>query len=82
MPRIPRDINGRTLCKLLGRYGYRVTRQSGSHIRLTSSLHGNDHHVTIPEHDPIKIGTLGHILGDIADYLKVSRDALVKELFT
>ncbi len=49
--RIPRDLSGADLVKRLGRLGYEVTRQTGSHIRLTGR--GEDeHHVTIPNHDP------------------------------
>jgi len=33
--KIPRDISGEELARLLKKYGYEVTRQKGSHIRLT-----------------------------------------------
>jgi predicted RNA binding protein YcfA (HicA-like mRNA interferase family) len=33
--RIPRDLSGADLVKRLSRLGYEVTRQTGSHIRLT-----------------------------------------------
>jgi len=57
--RIPRDLSGLDLIKRLIRFGYAVTRQTGSHIRLISQ--GNDH-VTIPNHDRLRIGTLAAIL--------------------
>lgn len=50
--RIPRDLSGADLVKDLGQLGYAVSRQTGSHIRLTSQVHG-EHHVTIPNHDPV-----------------------------
>jgi predicted RNA binding protein YcfA (HicA-like mRNA interferase family) len=53
--RIPRDLSGGELIKKLGRLGYRVTRQTGSHIRLTSRDHG-EHHITVPNHDPLRMG--------------------------
>jgi len=34
MPRIPRDISGRELARLLKKYGYEITRETGSHISL------------------------------------------------
>jgi predicted RNA binding protein YcfA (HicA-like mRNA interferase family) len=80
--RIPRDIDGKYLTKLLTRYGYEVTRQTGSHIRLTSTVCGEEHHVTIPDHSPLRIGTLSAILGDVANYLKVSKDEIIKEVFS
>ncbi len=36
--KIPRDISGEELARLLKKYGYEVTRQKGSHIRLTAVL--------------------------------------------
>ncbi|MGB9826429.1 MAG: type II toxin-antitoxin system HicA family toxin [Desulfofundulus sp.] len=56
----------------MARYGYRVTRQTGSHLRLTTTIQG-EHHITIPLHAPLKVGTLNGILTDVADHLKVSR---------
>lgn len=64
------------------RYGYTITRQSGSHTRLTSSYTGEEHHVTIPEHNPLRIGTISGILGDVANNLKISKDELMAKLFT
>ncbi|MBL8503095.1 MAG: type II toxin-antitoxin system HicA family toxin [Rhodocyclaceae bacterium] len=55
--RLPRDVSGAELAKRLERLGYRVTRQTGSHMRLTlPDL--PEHHVTIPAHDALRIGTL------------------------
>jgi len=67
--KLPRDIGGEELAQLLGKYGYRVTRQTGSHLRLTSTLKGSEHHVTIPRHKPLRIGTLSNIAGGVASYL-------------
>ena len=81
MPKIPRDISGKDLSKLLSNYNYCITRKIGSHIRLTSNMRGFTHSITIPDHEPIKIGTLNNILKDIADYLKLEKTALINELF-
>lgn len=81
MPKTPRNVSGRYLCKVLGRYGYTITRQTGSHIRLKSDFMGYEHSITIPAHNPIKIGTLNKILNDVAEYLKIRRDKLVDSLF-
>jgi predicted RNA binding protein YcfA (HicA-like mRNA interferase family) len=67
--KLPRDVSGADLAKRLGRLGYEVTRQSGSHLRLTTSERGQ-HHVTIPNHDSLKMGTLAGILNDVAARLK------------
>jgi predicted RNA binding protein YcfA (HicA-like mRNA interferase family) len=81
MPKIPRDISGRDLTKLLDRYGYKIVRETGSHIRLVSIYRGTEHKITIPDHQSIKIGTLNSILYDISEYLKLSKQELTKELF-
>ena len=78
--RLPRDIGGAGLAKALTRYGYQVTRQTGSHLRLTTNLSG-EHHITIPAHDSLRIGTLNAILTDIAGHLKRDKSELVKELW-
>ena len=77
--RIPRDLSGADLVKRLGRLGYEVTRQSGSHIRLTSRVQG-EHHITIPNHDPLRIGTLAAILDGVAAHHGLTREALLQRL--
>jgi predicted RNA binding protein YcfA (HicA-like mRNA interferase family) len=51
--KLPRDLSGLELARALGKLGYRVTRQTGSHLRLTIEAPAQ-HHVTIPAHDPLK----------------------------
>ena len=81
MPRIPRDVSGRLLVQVLKRYGYAVTRQTASHIRLTCRIQGREHHVTIPDHNYVKIGTLNSILNNLAAFWAKSKEEIVKELF-
>ncbi|MGH3088113.1 MAG: type II toxin-antitoxin system HicA family toxin [Rubrobacteraceae bacterium] len=78
--KLPRDVGGEELAKLLGKYGYGVTRQTGSHMRLSKTA-GEEHHITIPRHKPLKVGTLGGILRDVADHLGSDRNTLIEELF-
>ncbi len=77
--RIPRDLSGTQLVKGLECLGYKQTRQSGSHIRLTTHVRG-EHHVTVPKHDPLRIGTLGAILDAVAAHHGLSRDELLSML--
>ena len=79
--KLPRDMGGEELAALLGKYGYKITRQTGSHIRLTSASKGFEHHITIPRHKPLRVGTLSSIVNEIAAYLEIERQKLVKELF-
>jgi len=50
-------------------------------IRLVSECRGREHNITVPDHSPIKIGTFNHIMNDLADYLKIDKKLLIKELF-
>ena len=79
--KIPRDVSANDLIKKLKKFNYEVTRQAGSHIRLTKTTESTTHHITIPNHSPIKIGTLNNILKDISDSLSISKEQLIKELF-
>ncbi len=78
--RMPRDISGDELARALSRLGYRITHQTGSHMRLTTQ-HRGEHHVTVPAHDPLKVGTLSSILRLVAQHAGMSREQLLQELF-
>ena len=79
--KLPRDLGGAELAKLFRRYGYEVTRQTGSHLRLTSSYRGSQHHISIPAHKDLRVGTLAGILDDVSNYLQITRADLELELF-
>lgn len=78
--RLPRDVTGRRLAGSLSRLGYEIDRQTGSHIRLTTQR-GGEHHVTVPDHDPLRPGTLSGILRDIGAHSKLPREELLRLLF-
>lgn len=79
--KLPRALSGLELATLLRTYGYSIVRQTGSHLRLTSAYRGAEHHITIPKHDPLKVGTLSGILADVASYLDLPREELMRRLF-
>jgi predicted RNA binding protein YcfA (HicA-like mRNA interferase family) len=78
--KVPRDLSGVSLAKSLRKFGYEVTRQTGSHIRLTTQQEG-EHHVTIPNHAALRVGTVAGILNDVAAHFRLTREALAKQLF-
>ena len=78
--KLPRDLDGRGLARALRSLGYEITRQNGSHMRLTTQQ-GGEHHITIPNHSPLRIGTLAGILADVAGHFGVSRDELLDQRF-
>ena len=77
--RLPRDVSGSEIVKALRILGYVVSRQSGSHIRVTTMENG-EHRVTIPNHNPIKLGTLASILDDVASHFDISRDEILRRI--
>jgi predicted RNA binding protein YcfA (HicA-like mRNA interferase family) len=77
---IPRGVSGSDLIKAAALFGYETTRQSGSHVRLTTQKNGI-HHITIPLHQELKVGTLNGILTDIAEHFSLSKKEVVATLF-
>jgi hypothetical protein len=49
----PRDLSGVELAKALRKLGSVITRQSGSHLRITTQ-EGGEHHEVIPQSQPDK----------------------------
>lgn len=78
--RLPRDLSGSDLAQALRKLGYSITRQAGSHLRLTTYEHG-EHHLTIPQHTPLRISTLSAILTDVAMHFDISREQVLEQLF-
>lgn len=74
--RLPRNLTGGRLIKALKRLDYQPTRQTGSHVRLTTQQNGQ-HHVTVPLHDPLRVGTLSAILDSVAAHHGKSREQLL-----
>jgi len=77
--RLPRDIDGVQLAHTLKVLGYEVTRQKGSHMRVTTQRGGENHEV-IPAHQPIKTGTLASILKRIAAHHQLTVEELLEML--
>jgi len=78
--RLPRDLSGAELIKRLGRLGYAITRQSGSHVRLTCA-DPSQHHLTVPAHDPLRVGTLAAAIDAVGKHHGLSRAELMQKLF-
>ena len=78
--KMPRDVSGDQLIRLLARLEYEPSRQTGSHVRLTRRTHPT-HHLTIPKHNPVKIGTLNNILRNVAETLNISKEELIERLW-
>src|SRR5438477_13154245 len=72
--KIPRDVSGAhladTLCRL---WRYTRVHQVGSHIILETS-EPTHQRIAIPNHDPVRLGTLVGILRTVARNKGVPRD--------
>lgn len=77
--KLPRDVNGAELVKALRVLGYEITRQKGSHVRVTTQIDG-EHHEVVPSHRPIKPGTLASILKSVASHHSMTSQDLAKRL--
>jgi predicted RNA binding protein YcfA (HicA-like mRNA interferase family) len=56
--KIPRDLSGGDVAKALKRLGFRFVRQKGSHMVFRKE----DKVAVVPDHNPIRIGTLMSVL--------------------
>jgi predicted RNA binding protein YcfA (HicA-like mRNA interferase family) len=77
--RLPRDVSGAELVRGLRRMGYELTRQRGGHAYMTTQQNG-EHHVTVPQHKPVKVGTLAGILDSVAAHLRTTREDLLEAM--
>jgi predicted RNA binding protein YcfA (HicA-like mRNA interferase family) len=78
--KLPRNLTGRQLAAALHRLGYAEVGQTGSHIKLRTERDGR-RSITIPDHAPLKVGTLSRILQDVAKHHDMTRNALLSLLF-
>jgi predicted RNA binding protein YcfA (HicA-like mRNA interferase family) len=78
--RIPRDVSGKHLAHVLCRdWRYVKVYQVGSHIILETP-DPTHQRIAIPEHNPIRLGTLISILRAVAQHKGVTRDAIIASL--
>jgi hypothetical protein len=61
------------------RLGYQQDRQNGDHLYMTTTING-DHHVSVPLHNPIRIGKLSAILNAVAGHLRISREQFLQKM--
>jgi len=75
----PRDLSGQDFTKALRVLGYEKVRQDGSHIRMTTQLNG-EHHITVPNHRALRVGTLNALLKLIATHHKITVEEVLTKL--
>jgi predicted RNA binding protein YcfA (HicA-like mRNA interferase family) len=78
--KLPRGVSGAHLADVLCRkWLYGRVHQVGSHIILQTSAPAH-HRIAIPNHHPLRLGTLNSILRAVAAHKGVTRDAIVADL--
>ncbi|MDE3137462.1 MAG: type II toxin-antitoxin system HicA family toxin [Acidobacteriota bacterium] len=72
MPRL-RRLSGREIAAALGRFGFRVVSQRGSHMKLQRiTPDGHRETLTIPDHSELDTGTCRAILRQASRFVSVS----------
>jgi len=78
--KIPRDVSGREIVKALCKdWGYRQVHQEGSHIILQTDTPTHQR-IPVPDHNPVRIGTLNSILRLVAIHKGVDKQAVLASL--
>lgn len=78
--KLPRDLSGIELIKLLCKhYGYGRVNQEGSHVVLETNI-PRKHRISIPDHSPLRIGTLNAILKAVAKAQDVEKESILQRL--
>ncbi len=75
----PRDLSGAKLIRALSALGYSRVRQTGSHVQLITNQNG-EHHITVPLHSPLLVGTLNAILKLVADHFNITKNDVLERL--
>jgi predicted RNA binding protein YcfA (HicA-like mRNA interferase family) len=76
--KLPRDLSGGDLIKLLCKHhDYRRVNQEGSHVILQTET-PRHHRIAIPDHNPLRIGTLNSILNAVARAKAISKDDVLR----
>jgi predicted RNA binding protein YcfA (HicA-like mRNA interferase family) len=78
--KVPRDLSGAQLIKVLCRdWGYRQLNQEGSHVILQTETPGHQR-LAVPNHNPLRVGTLNAIVRTVAAHKNVDRQTLLDSL--
>ena len=77
--KLPRAVAGPELVRALRMLGSAVDRQRGSPVRVTTQRDG-EHREAIPNHPPLKVGTLFRVPKSVATHHSCTAEALIRQL--
>jgi len=80
--KLPRDLSGEEVVKLLNRhFGYQLRRSRGSHMTVTLAKRTSEHSLTVPRHRNVRVGTLAQIVSDVAAFVSLPEEEVRRQLF-
>lgn len=78
--KLPRNLKGSSLADVLCRqWDYQIVHQQGSHIILDTQTPEHQR-ISIPNHSPLRIGTLNSILKTVSAHKNVSKQDILDSL--
>jgi predicted RNA binding protein YcfA (HicA-like mRNA interferase family) len=78
--KLPRDLSGAVFIDVLCRdFGYRRIHQVGSHVILETA-EPRQHRLSVPNHDPLRLGTLNALIRAVADAKGIDKSKLLSRL--
>jgi predicted RNA binding protein YcfA (HicA-like mRNA interferase family) len=78
--KVPRDLSGAQLIKVLCRdWAYLEAHQEGSHVILQTEVPSH-HRLAVPNHNPLRLGTLNSIVRTVAAHKGVDRQTVLESL--
>lgn len=78
--KLPRNLNGNDLVRcLVKNWKYRIVHQVGSHVVLETDPPAHQR-ISVPAHNPLRVGTLNAILRTIAVHKGVSKADILGNL--
>jgi len=76
----PRNLKGSDLVEILCKsYDYQIIYQQGSHIILETESPFHQR-ISIPNHTPLRVGTLNSILRAVAHHKQITKNEILKDL--
>jgi predicted RNA binding protein YcfA (HicA-like mRNA interferase family) len=78
--KLPRNLSGRQLVQALcSSWGFTQVHQVGSHIIIETETPQHQR-LSVPDHHPLRTGTLNAILRAVAAHKGVSREEILRSL--
>lgn len=74
-----KTLSGKDIVKILTAFGFELTKQKGSHMKLKRVVYGNTETLIVQNHKVIPVGTLKSIFNQTSKY--ISKEELYKYFY-